>query len=90
MNDTCAPLFPKAASGPGRAQRSGSAVERTSNRMSELSAFAGSERYGVCEDEVSLSSISVCTEMEPRSAKAVTSTESLSVKHTAVVHPQSA
>jgi hypothetical protein len=36
--------------------------------MSELSALAGSERYGVCEDEVALSSISVNTEMAPPEA----------------------
>jgi hypothetical protein len=37
-----------------------------------------------------LSSISVCTEMEPPEARAVSSTESLSVKRTALINPQSA
>ena len=32
------------------AQRSGSGLERRSSEMSELSAFAGSERYGACDD----------------------------------------
>jgi hypothetical protein len=58
--------------------------------MSELLALAGSERYGVCEDEVALSPFSANPEMGPPEARAVTSTEKLSVKRTAVVNPQSA
>ena len=33
------------------AQRSGSDLERRSSEMSELSALAGSEGYGACDDE---------------------------------------
>jgi hypothetical protein len=47
--------------------------------MSELSALAGSERYGVCEDEVALSPISVNTEIGPPEARAVPFTRRLYV-----------
>jgi hypothetical protein len=59
--------------------------------MSELSALAGSERYGVCEDEVdSVRTFCSTTESMPPEARAVASTEKFSVKRTAVINPQSA
>lgn len=42
---------------PGGTQRSGSAGERTSIEVSELSAEAGSEGYGDCEDETHMSPV---------------------------------